>query len=140
MQSIGTPSIRTNKWDDDVRVMSVVSYMEDMYGLGISISSQKPDEVIQKVKDYSQAGVSHSAEVVQIPDCKRSYYSFHSGCSSQKVQGRFIAGISLCSAFLLCLCSIIVYWFAIYVGANRFIHPEILLHKPGSFNSETNYP
>ena len=54
---LGTPSIRTNKWVDDVRVMSVVSYMEDMYGLGISISPQKPDEVIQKVKDYSQAGV-----------------------------------------------------------------------------------
>ncbi len=54
---LGTPSIRTNKWVDDVRVMSVVSYMEDMCGLGISISPQKPDEVIRKVKDYSQAGV-----------------------------------------------------------------------------------
>ena len=54
---LGTPSIRTNKWVDDVRVMSVVKYMEDMCDLGISISPQKPDVVIQMVKQYSQAGV-----------------------------------------------------------------------------------
>jgi len=54
---LGTPSIRTNKWVDDVRVMSVVKYMEDMCDLGISISPQKPDVVIQKVKEYSQDGV-----------------------------------------------------------------------------------
>ncbi|HCM14843.1 MAG TPA: hypothetical protein DHW79_02650, partial [Candidatus Cloacimonas sp.] len=54
---LGTPSIRTNNWIDSGLNFNYIDYIEINYGLGVSISPQKPDEVIQKVKEYSQAGV-----------------------------------------------------------------------------------
>ena len=51
---LGTPSIRTNNWIDSGLNFNYIDYIEINYGLGVSISPQKPDEVIQKVKEYSQ--------------------------------------------------------------------------------------
>ena len=54
---LGTPSIRTNNWIDSGLNFNYIDHIEINYGLGVSISPQKPDEVIQKVKDYSNDGV-----------------------------------------------------------------------------------
>lgn len=54
---LGTPSIRTNNWIDSGLNFNYIDYIEDEYGLGVSISPKKRDELIQTVKEFTADGM-----------------------------------------------------------------------------------
>jgi predicted glycosyltransferase len=48
---LGTPSIRSNKWVDQLLRVNVIDYLENEYGLGVSVSPQKTNEIILVAED-----------------------------------------------------------------------------------------
>ena len=52
---LGTPSIRTNQWVDKEKRLHVIDYLENNYGLGISVSPNAPELIISKTKELAGA-------------------------------------------------------------------------------------